>query len=165
MITLPATRTLYLAGFLLCTSLIITALYFQHGLGMEPCPLCILQRIAVFAVGLLFLAAAVTNPVALGRRLVGALIFITAATGGAVSARHVWLQNLPKDLVPACGPDLDYMLEVFPLSETLDMILKGSGECAEVSWSLFGLSMPGWMLMIFSALALFGLWTALSHRQ
>jgi len=164
MITLPATRTLYLAGFLFCSALIITALYFQYGLGMEPCPLCILQRIAVIAIGLVLLVAAAVNPVALGRRLVGILIIITAVAGGAVSARHVWLQNLPKDLVPACGPDLDYMLEVFSFSETLDMVLKGSGECAKVSWTLLGLSMPGWMLVIFFAFVLFGFWTTFSKR-
>jgi disulfide bond formation protein DsbB len=164
MITIPAQRTLFIIGLLLCTGLIITALYFQHGLGMEPCPLCILQRVAVIIIGLILLLAAVVNPTGLGRRLIGLLTMVAATAGGAVSGRHVWLQGLPADQVPACGPDLDYMLEAFPLTETLDMILQGSGECAAVSWRLLGLTMPGWMLVIFTGFALFGLWIALSRR-
>jgi disulfide bond formation protein DsbB len=161
MITIPAPRTLYIIGFLICAGLIATALYFQHGLGMEPCPLCILQRVAVIAIGLILLAAAILNPAGLGRRLIGLLTLIAAVAGGATSGRHLWLQSLPEDEVPACGPGLEYMLDTFPLKETLDMILHGSGECAEVSWRLLGLSMPGWMLLIFIAFALFGLWIAI----
>ena len=164
MIKIPAPRTLFATGFLICTGLIIIALYFQHALGMEPCPLCILQRVAVIAIGLILLLAAVVNPAGPGRRLVGLLTIIAASTGGAISGRHVWLQGLPEDQVPACGPDLGYMLESFPLAETLKMVLQGSGECAEVSWRLLGLSMPGWMLVIFSGFALFGLWLTVSRR-
>ena len=162
MITIPAPRTLFITGFLFCTGLIGTALYFQYGLGMEPCPLCILQRIAVIAIGLILLLAALFNPAGLGRRLFGLLISVAAAAGLAVSGRHVWLQSLPEDQVPACGPGLEYMLDVFPLTETLSMVLQGSGECAKVSWRLLGLSMPGWMLLVFSGFALFGLWLAIS---
>jgi len=164
MITIPAPRTLFIIGFLFCASLIATALYFQHGLGMEPCPLCILQRVAVFTIGLIFLVAAIFNPSGLGRRLIGLLTIISAAAGLAVSGRHVWLQGLPEDEVPACGPGLDYMLDTFPLAETLDMILQGSGECAEISWRLLGLSMPGWMLVIFSGFVLFGLWLSICRQ-
>jgi len=164
MITIPAPRTLFIIGFLFCSGLIATALYFQHGLNMEPCPLCILQRVAVIAIGLIFLIAALINPRSLGLRLIGLLTIIAAAAGLAVSGRHVWLQGLPEDEVPACGPGLDYMLDTFPLAETLDMVLQGSGECAEVSWRLLGLSMPGWMLVIFSAFILFGLWLGLRRQ-
>jgi disulfide bond formation protein DsbB len=163
MITIPAPRTLFVAGLLFCAGLIATALYFQYGLGMEPCPLCILQRIAVIAIGLILLLAALFNPTGLSRRLFGLLISVTAAAGLAVSGRHVWLQSLPEDQVPACGPGLEYMLDVFPLTETLSMVLQGSGECAEVSWRLLGLSMPGWMLLVFSGFALFGLWLAIGR--
>ncbi len=158
MLALLSPRHLYLLGAVICGVLIGTALYFQHGLGMEPCPLCIFQRVGVMAVGSIYLLAALINPTGLWLRLFGLLWLIAASLGGAVSARHVWLQSLPEDQVPACGPGLDYMMEVFPLMETLEMVFKGSGECAEVSWRFLGLSMPGWMLIIFAAFALYGLW-------
>lgn len=164
MTTIPTHRSLYSIGFLISAGLITTAYYFQHNLGMEPCPLCILQRVAVFTIGLILLLAALFNPVELGRRITGLLTVIAAAAGAAVASRHVWLQGLPEDEVPTCGPGLDYMLETFPLSETLKMILQGSGECAEVSWRLLGLTMPGWMLVIFSGFALLGLWLAISRQ-
>jgi len=158
MFAIPNQRTQFITGFLICCGLVGQALYFQYGAGMEPCPLCIFQRIAVFALGLIFLLAALVNPTGILQRLFGFLWLATAVIGGAISGRHVWLQNLPADQIPACGPGLDYMLEVFPFTEMLNMVLKGSGECAEVSWRLLGLSMPGWMLLIFAAFAVFGLW-------
>lgn len=163
--SIPNNRTLAILGFLACTGLIITALYFQHRLGMEPCPLCILQRVAIFALGLICLLTAIFNPRGLVQRLAGLLILIAAAAGGAVAARHVWLQGLPADQVPTCGPGLDYMLDAFPLAETLTMILQGSGECAEVSWRLLGLTMPAWMLVVFAAFILLGLWLTLIRRK
>lgn len=164
MITIPAPRTLYISGFLLCTGLIATALYFQHVLGMEPCPLCIFQRIGVMLLGVIFLLAAIINPGRRSQRLFGLLILVAAVAGGGVSSRHVWLQSLPEDLVPACGPGLEFMFDVFPVDEALSMVFQGSGECAEVSWRFLGLSMPGWMLIIFSGFALFGLWQLISPR-
>jgi len=164
MITIPTSRTLYITGFLLCAGLTATALYFQHVLGMEPCPLCIFQRIGVIVLGVIFLLAVIINPGRGQQRLFGALFTLAAIGGGAVSARHIWLQSLPEDLVPACGPGLEFMFEVFPLQEALSMVFKGSGECAEVSWRFLGLSMPGWMLIIFSGFALFGLWQLISPR-
>ena len=88
----------------------------------------------------------------------GILGAVCALAGAAVSARHVWLQNLPADLVPECGPGLDYMLDVFPLTEALTLVFQGSGECANVQWSFLGLSMPAWVLVWCVALALFALW-------
>lgn len=164
MITIPPPRTLYISGFLLCAGLIATALYFQHGLGMEPCPLCIFQRIGVMVLGVLFLLAALINPGRGLQRLFGLLFLLAAAAGGGVSARHVWLQSLPEDQVPACGPGLEFMFDVFPVDEALSMVFQGSGECAAVSWRFLGLTMPGWMLIIFTAFALFGLWQLISPR-
>lgn len=151
-------RNQYIIGAAICAALIAAALYFQHVEGMEPCPLCIFQRIGVMVVGAVFILAALINPTGIWSRLFGLLWLTSASLGGAVSTRHVWLQSLPEDQVPACGPGLDYMMEVFPLMETLDMVFRGSGECAEVSWRFLGLSMPGWMLIIFAAFALYGLW-------
>jgi disulfide bond formation protein DsbB len=150
-------RVLNLVGFIGCAGLMAYALFAQHGLQLDPCPLCILQRLAVIALGLLFLLAAVQNPGRVGAAVYAALLALVTAAGAGVAGRHVWLQNLPPDKVPACGPGLDFMLEAFPLAEALQMVLSGSGECAEVSWSLLGLSMPAWVLIVICAAGLYGI--------
>lgn len=149
-------RTGNLAGFAACVGMMAFALYSQHFLGLEPCPLCIFQRVAVIALGGLFLIAGIHGAGKGGSRIYAVLMALTALAGSGVSARHVWLQNLPPDQVPSCGPGLDFMLETFPLTEVLNMVLSGSGECAEVAWSLFGLSMPAWTLIALLSLGVFG---------
>jgi len=79
---------------------------------------------------------------------------ISSSIGLAIAGRQVWLQHLPKDQVPECGPDLAFMLDVFPLSQVINTVLQGSGECAEVQWTLFSLSMPEWMVFIFGVMVL-----------
>ena len=144
-------RKLLLAGFLGSIFLMATALmYFQYYLQLEPCPLCIMQRVVVISLGLVFLVAAIHNPAAIGRKIYAIVLAIIASIGLAISVRHVWIQNLPADQVPECGPGLDYMLEVFPLMKALTMVFQGSGECAEVLWQFLGLTIPGWMLVVFS---------------
>jgi disulfide bond formation protein DsbB len=150
-------RTGNALGAAICACMTAFALYAQHGMGLEPCPLCILERIAVIGTGGLFLLAALHDPGRLGARIYGVLIAAVAGIGAGIATRHVWLQSLPPDEVPACGPGLDYMLEVFPPMEALDMIFSGSGECAEVSWRLLGLSMPAWVLIGCVVLGLAGL--------
>ncbi|MGD8978412.1 MAG: disulfide bond formation protein B [Gammaproteobacteria bacterium] len=150
-------RTVNLAGAAVCAGMMGFALFAQHGLGLEPCPLCVLQRVATISLGLVFLLAAVADPGRLGARIMGILILLVASLGATVSARQVWLQNLPADQVPACGPGLDYIMEVFPLGEALAMVFEGSGECAEVMWRFLGLSMPGWVLVCLLGLGLGGL--------
>ncbi|HXV09473.1 MAG TPA: disulfide bond formation protein B [Burkholderiales bacterium] len=137
----------YLLGFLVCAGMIGFALYLQHFQGQEPCPLCILQRIAWIALGTVFLVAAIHGPARIAATVYGVLLVLIAGVGAAIAGRHVWLQNLPRDQVPACGPDLDYMLRQFPLSETLRRVLSGTGECAESGWALLGLSIAGWSLV------------------
>lgn len=134
-------------GALVCAGLMGFALYAQHGLGLEPCPLCVLQRVAVIATGLVFAIAALHGPGRAGRLVYGALALLAAAAGAGVAGRHAWLQSLPADQVPACGPGLDFMLNSFGLGEVLAMVLSGSGECAEIAWSFLGLSMPAWVLI------------------
>ncbi len=128
------------------------ALIFEYGMGLQPCPMCVLQRIAVITVGLVALVAAIHNPRTKGIRVYGCAATIVALLGAGVAVRHLWLQSLPADQVPACGPGLDYLLEVFPLTDVLSMILTGDGSCAEVVWSLFGISIPGWTLVGFCGL-------------
>lgn len=150
-------RTLNFAGAIACASMMGFALFAQHGLGLEPCPLCVLQRVATIGLGLVFLLAALTNPGQIGARLLGVVMLVVAGLGASVSARQVWLQHLPADQVPACGPGLDYILDVFPLGEALAMVFEGSGECAEVVWRFLGLSMPGWVFVCLAVLGLGGL--------
>lgn len=154
-------RTAALFGFLVCVALMGYALYAQHGLGLEPCPLCILQRIAVIATGIVFLVAFLHNPQRVVRGIYAALAFLTSAIGAGVAGRHVWLQSLPPDQVPACGPGYDYMMDTFPFMKAMEMIFRGSGECAEVDWTFLGLSMPVWTLACFIGLAAWALLIAL----
>ena len=151
-------RTLFAGGFALCVALMATALWLQHIQGLEPCPLCVLQRGAVIAVGIVMLVGALHDPATLGRRVYGALTVFGAVAGGAVAGRHVWLQSLPPGEAPECGPGLDYMLSAFPLTDVIEMVLRGSGECAEVLWTFLSLSIPQWTLLMFAAMAAFGLW-------
>ncbi|NCF50847.1 disulfide bond formation protein B [Gammaproteobacteria bacterium] len=163
--TIPTRRILNMAGFLACSGMMGFAFYAQYVLELEPCPLCIFQRVAVIALGMTFLAAALHNPQGWGRRVYAALIVIAAGAGGAVATRHVWLQNLPPDKVPSCGPGLGYMLDNFPVGDAMRMVFTGSGECANVVWRLFGLSMPTWVLIGVGTLGAFGVWNSLRSEQ
>lgn len=145
------------AGLFACIGLMAYALYAQHVLGLEPCPLCIFQRVAVIATGVVFLAGFLHAPRGSGRWFYAGLAALSASVGAGIAARHVWLQSLPPEDVPACGPGLDYMLEAFPLRQVLQRVFSGSGECAEIDWTFLGLSMPVWTLLCFLALAAWGL--------
>lgn len=138
--------------FLFCVCLLGFGLYLEHYKGLEPCPLCIFQRIAYIGITIIALVAMLHGPGPVFARIYNALIALAALCGGGIAVRQVWLQHLPADQVPECGPGLDYMLEVFPLGEALKMILSGSGECAEVQWRLLGFSIAEWSLLCFSLL-------------
>lgn len=144
-------------GFLVCAALMGYALYAQHVLGLEPCPLCIFQRVAVIAVGVLFFIAALHNPEPTGARVYGVLIDLAAIGGILISARHIWIQAQPPGAVAACGADLNYLLEIMPVTEVVTKVLTGSGECGKVDWQLLGLSMPWWVAIALSALGLWAL--------
>lgn len=143
-------------GFLACVGLMAYALYAQHVLGLEPCPLCIFQRVAVIVVGVLFLIAALHNPAGKGSFGYGVLIDLAALAGIGISARHIWIQAQPPGTVAACGADLDYLLEIMPVTEVVNKVLFGSGECGKVDWSLLGLSMPWWVLISLAVLSVWG---------
>ncbi|MDP1718574.1 MAG: disulfide bond formation protein B [Burkholderiales bacterium] len=151
----------YLAGLLVCIGLLGAGLYLQYVENQEPCPLCILQRIVFLAVMAVFLAGVLHGPGRMGGIIYGGMLFVISSIGAAIATRHVWLQSLPKEQVPECGPGLEYMLSRFPLSKALDKILSGSGECAEVGWTFLGLSIAGWALVWFVLLGMFGVFLAL----
>ena len=154
------TRSGYALGFLICGGLLAFALYLQHVQGQEPCPLCILQRIAFIDMMAVFAVAAIHAPARRGAVLYSALLAIMAAMGAGIAGRQVWLQHLPPDKVPACGPGFDYMIERFPLTEALPKIFAGSGECAEVGWRFLGLSIAEWSLAWFVILGAFAIYVA-----
>jgi disulfide bond formation protein DsbB len=146
-------RIWFFLGFLGCVLLLSMGAYFQFVAGLEPCPLCISQRIGIFLTGVVFLVATLHNPGMTGIKFYAIAGTITALAGGSVSLRHVWLQHLPPDQVPECGPGLEYVFKNFPLSETIKLMLSGTGDCAKVDWTFLGMSMPAWTLVAFLLLA------------
>lgn len=148
----------YLFLFLFAVAMMVTALYFQHIVGLEPCPLCIFQRFAVMGIGIVALAAFLHNPQVLGQKIYSVLLLLSAGWGVAVAGRHVWLQHLPKDQVPSCGPGLDYWWETLPWTSVINNVFKGSGECAEVDWTFMEFSMPELTLPLFILLAVYAVW-------
>lgn len=159
-------RAQFLTGFLVCVALLCFALYSQYYLGLNPCPLCTFQRGAFVLLAVAFLIGALHAPRGPGgRRGYGLLALLAAALGIAVAGRHVWLQHLPADKVPACGPDLSYMMEAFPFADVLRKVFTGSGECAVVDWTFLGLSMPEWSLAWFLALTGWALFAAFRRRE
>jgi disulfide bond formation protein DsbB len=157
-------RQANLLGLAACAGLLSYAYYAQFVLHLEPCPLCIFQRIGVLALALLFLIAAAHDPVGWGRRVYALLLVVAAAATAGVALRHLYIQSLPPGSIPACGASLNFMLKVFSLSEVVTKVLSGSGECAKVSWQFLGVAMPGWVLIAAVCLGLYGLWANLRHR-
>lgn len=128
------------------------ALYAQHVLRLDPCPLCIFQRFAMIGLGIVFIVAALHAPRGALARMYAVLGGLVAATGLGIASWHVHIEHLPEDKVPACGPGLDYLWQAFSFRETLDMVFKGSGECHAIPWWFLGLSMPAWVAICFVAL-------------
>jgi protein dithiol:quinone oxidoreductase len=150
-VTRISPRTAYAAIAMVAFGLIGVGLIMQHVVGLQPCPLCIFQRMAFFAVGAFAILAAVLAPGVAGR-WVGVLVLASGLTGLGLAARHVWLQMHPESL--SCGPGLTIMLENFPLTEVLPKVFAGGGDCAEAGWVFLGLSIAGWSLVWFVLLSL-----------
>ncbi len=145
-------------GFLLfmaVTAMAFALLYLQKYLGLSACPLCIFQRVGMIGIGIFALLAVMVNPAKMWQRLILWLgSFASSVWGLAVAGRHVWLQHLPADEVPACGPGLNYWLDVLPIMQVFEEVFKGSGECAEVVWTFLGLTIPEQTLLVFAFLTL-----------
>ena len=155
----------YIFGAAVCVALLGFGLYLQHVEGLEPCPLCVFQRVAFIALGLVFIIAALHGPGKTGAAVYGVFGGLIAAIGAGIASRHVWLQSLPPDQVPACGPGLSYMLEQYAVTRMLEKVLSGSGECAEAGWRFLGLTIPGWSLIWFVLLGVALLWLAVRARR
>ncbi len=157
---LKSRRAANLAGFVVCAAMLSVGYYLQFSVGLEPCPLCIMQRLGLFATGIAFLVASLHNPGKTGARIYGVVIALIAVIGGAISARHVWLQHTPEDQRPSCGPGLNYLFDNFGPFDAFAKVLRGSGECGTVDWTLLGFSIPEMTMAAFAALILWALYTA-----
>lgn len=148
-----------------CAALLGFALYNQYVDYLDPCPLCIFQRVVFAWMGFIALLAFIHNPARTGRWIYAGLMVLGAIIGAAIAGRHIWLQNLPPGEVPECGPGLNYMLENFPVTEVLSSVLRGSGSCAEVKWTFVGMSMPMWTLIWYIGLGFLAIWIAYSTSR
>ena len=148
------------AVLVLCSIIGLTfALYLEHVQGLEPCPLCVFQRVGLIGMGLIALLAFIHNPISNAMKRGYALLAAVAIGWSvAVAARHVWLQHLPPDKVPSCGPGLNYLVDALPFNAVLKEVLSGSGECAVIDWTFLGQSLPFWSLVYFSLILLICLW-------
>jgi len=158
-------RLLNFAGFFACVALLAYALYAQFDLGLDPCPLCIFQRVGVAALGVVFLIAALHNPRGWGTRVYAVLLAVAALATIGVAARHVYVQHMPPGSLPSCGAPLGVMLKFSPFFDVIRKVLTGSGECSEVPWRFLGLAMPAWVLICGLVLGAFGVTANASAPQ
>ncbi|MGH1538567.1 MAG: disulfide bond formation protein B [Gammaproteobacteria bacterium] len=143
-------RSLAFLGLLICiASMLFAVLYLERTLYLDPCPLCILDRVVILSLGVLFLIALLHGPRTIFAKIYGVLCIILCSIGIGLASRHIWLQNLPKDQVPECGPDLYFMLDTLPLFDALKKTLTGSGSCADTSWTFADLTIPEQTLILF----------------
>jgi disulfide bond formation protein DsbB len=147
-------RMIFSIIFTVCIGLLGFGLYLEHSVGLEPCPLCIFQRVAYIVIALFALIAIIHNPQKLFERIYTGLILITSLCGAGIAGRQIWLQHLPEDKIPECGPGLGYILDAFPFIDALRMILSGSGECAEVQWTFLSFSIAEWSILCFIGFAI-----------
>lgn len=146
-------RVIHSSGLLLCIAALLIAVYYMEGhLGLPPCPLCLLDRIVLAVLALLFLLALLINPQKTGQIIFAVLLAVVSTLGIALAWRHIWLQGLSGSALPDCAPDLSYMLDKFPLLETLAIVLSSSGECAQINWRFLSLSIPQQTLILFIVL-------------
>ena len=161
---LSSRRAGYLAGFAVCAALMSYAFYLQYVMDLEPCPLCMFQRVALTAIGFVFLLAALHGPRRGGAWGYAILQLLIGGAGIGLAARHLWIQSLPADQVPACGMGIGYMLDTLPFFDVIERTLKGSGECAKVDLVL-GLSIPAWTLGLFALLIAWSFLLAVRRRD
>ena len=160
MIPLSA-RAAYATLAFISFGLIAAALLLQHVVGLDPCPLCIFQRIAYLALALFALIAAWLSPRAASRGF-GLLVLVSALAGVGIAGRHVWLQMNPQGM--SCGPGLQAMLESFPLVDVLPKVFRGSGDCSESAWTLLGLTIADWSLIWFVILSVTTIFIVFARR-
>lgn len=142
-------RVCNLGIFVVCAIFIAIAYYMQYVMYLEPCPLCMVQRVVIMLIGLVGIVAFIHNPSKRGKIQYSVALVVISIFGAAIAGRHVWLQNLPSDRVPECFPGIGFILANNPFMDAVRIILGGTGECAETQWTFLGLSIPGWTLVFF----------------
>lgn len=155
----------FIFGLVVCALILGIALYMEFAMGLDPCMLCMSQRFVYLGMGFIFMLAALHNPFFGGHRRYGFLLFLLSLLGIASASRQLYLQSLPADLVPACGPSFGYMVDAFPFADVLMSMIKGSGSCAEVQWSFLSLSIAGWSLVLFAVLGIYCLRLAMVRTK
>lgn len=161
---LQSPRYGFAAVFLICAGLVGFGLWLQQAKGLEPCPMCIMQRYGFVIAGLVALVGTLHAPKGWGKRIYALLILLAAIAGGGVAVRQSWLQHNPPK-VAECGADLDFMLDSFPLADALPMIFRGAGDCAKVQWTFLGMSIPEWALIWFVLIAAVAAFLLLTRGQ
>lgn len=164
MTTPPYSRLIFLFVSAVCATLMAFSFYLQFTLDLEPCPLCMSQRIVITGLGIVALVAALHNPVNSGYRRYGVFLALFSLTGALLAVRQIWIQNLPPEKVPACMPGIEYLVDILPVTDLLRIMLTGTGDCAEVQWMFLGLTIPGWTLIIFVGFIVIGLFEYLRKR-
>jgi disulfide bond formation protein DsbB len=165
MMRLLSGRLGYVLGFLLSFGLVGLALVLQVKYNLEPCPLCISQRIAFMALGTVFLIAALQNPAGGWRKFHAGVQVVVAAVGAGIALRHIWIQNHADEVMAECGAGFDYIFERFPFRKAVELVFKGTGECSAVGWTLFGLTIPQLSLIAFAVLALYAVALVFIRKQ
>ncbi|WP_330926761.1 disulfide bond formation protein B [Candidatus Sororendozoicomonas aggregata] len=155
-----ATRQLFILATITSVVLMGFSFYLQHAQGLEPCPICVSQRIVFTLLGVTSLLASLQNPEALGIKIYSLLTAVFGAAGAGLAIRQLWIQHLPPDQAPNCMPGLEYLVDILPPTDLLRVMLTGTGDCATVQWVFLGLSIPGWTLIAFTGFTLMGLFLA-----
>ena len=161
---IPRSRLMFLLIAAASAGLMLFSFFLQFILELEPCPLCISQRIAMTALGLIAILAVTHNPTPFGFKLYGLLMGLLGLAGALLASRQLWIQNLPQEKVPACMPGIEYLVDILPVMDIVRMMLTGTGDCAEVQWTFLGLTIPGWTLVMFTGFTLVGLFELLGRK-
>lgn len=151
-------RNGYLLGFAACFATVILALVIQTVYKLEPCPLCITQRMFFMGLGVLFLIGAFTKPATLLQKIFTGLQVLTALGGAGWAIRHWYLQAHKGEIIADCGVGFDYMFENFPLKKMFTLIFKGTGDCAAIDWTFLGLTLPQLALIAFAAFGAYAIY-------
>jgi disulfide bond formation protein DsbB len=157
-------RIFYVAVFAVCSGLIAFGLYLQHSKGLEPCPLCVLQRVIFVAIGAVALLAALVGTRRSAVRIgAGLAVALLALMGVGVAGRQSWLQHFPPP-IQECGADFYFLVDTTPLAQLLPALFSGTGDCAKRGWMFLSLSIAEWALLFFAAIAILALWRTFSAR-